>query len=71
MDCEPGTLSLKEPVRQLHARGVPAYAIHQAREKQSIRTPHDRGLSSATLKQALPYLALPGFARQATLAGFG
>jgi len=58
----------------LHVPGigtVTAHAIIRAREERPIRTPNDLGLSSAALKHALPYLALPGVARQVTLPGFG
>jgi predicted DNA-binding helix-hairpin-helix protein len=58
----------------LHVPGigtVTARAILRAREDRPIRSPRDLSLPSAALKRALPYLALPGVARQASLAGFG
>jgi len=67
---DPNTASLAD---LLHVPGigtVTAQAIIRAREERPIRIPRDLGLPSAALKRALPCLALPGVARQATLAGF-
>jgi predicted DNA-binding helix-hairpin-helix protein len=68
---DPNSASLSD---LLHVPGigtVTAHAILRARQERPIQTPKDLGLSSAALKRALPYLALPGVGRQATLAGFG
>ena len=68
---DPNSATLSE---LLHVPGigtVAAHAILRTREERRISTPQDLGLTSAALKRAMPYLALPGRARQATLAGFG
>ena len=67
---DPNAASLDDLLHVPGIGAVTARAIIQARERRVIRMPKDLDLPGSCLKRALPYLAFPGGARQATLAGF-
>ncbi|MGA2160864.1 MAG: radical SAM protein [Methanoregula sp.] len=67
---DPNSASFADLIHVPGIGTVTAHAILQTRERRTIRTPRDLGVSGSCLKQALPYLAFSGAARQATLAGF-
>ncbi|MFZ1129057.1 radical SAM protein [Methanoregula sp.] len=67
---DPNSASFDDLIHVPGIGTVTAHAILQARERRTIRTPRDLGVSASCLKRALPYLAFSGAARQATLAGF-
>jgi len=72
-DREPVDPNVASFADLIHVPGigtVTARAILETRERRTIRTPRDLGVSGACLKRALPYLVFSGSARQATLAGF-